>query len=226
MLPYYKTFTIDSLNDIAAEVYAAVLEMEPEFKSIIDQQLTSFTNMIKPVTNLSTARRLKKFSKLCPTLVIWLESKDIQLKDIFSMTAVTVGPKSATVIHVDPHTKEFPSYYEIGEAINLPIRNCEDAYTSWYSYAKPTNVTDEVLSYVKSHEYAAKFGKSHQEIMLTGYNSGCSFDEDNAIEVARVRLLTPTYTRIDIPHCAINQGDKVRVLLSIRLVKQIEIDKL
>lgn len=223
MTTYYNKLAIPNWEEMAHEINIAISQIHPKYREALAQNISTFTNLVVNYENTSIKQILKtykRFMSLCPKFSEWLNAHGVSYRDIFSMSLVIVAGNSASLIHVDPSSEKFPSY-KYGEALNFPIHNCDAAYTAWFQSITKLPLSEQLLAEIQSSEYATKNGMSHQEITKNAYMSGHIYDPTTSIEIARVKLTTPIYCRIDIPHQAINMATESRAVLSIRLTKEI-----
>ena len=140
----------------------------------------------------------EKLKALCPALCSYLESRD--LLERWKRTAcVKMRPHSSLVPHIDN-----PNIPERKWAINIPIKNCENSYTVFYS--APQKVID------KKRDRNAH-GNLVQKI---------EFSPDEITEIDRVESDVPYYCNTKIIHSGANPTNDVRILLSLRFEPDID----
>jgi hypothetical protein len=199
MLPYYKIITVPDLDRITQE---------------LDQALPEFD--LKAVYSFNIVDKARLL-ELAPALVAWLTA--VGLKNNLVVAAIIwAAPASVGVVHTDVRSNTDL----LGEAINLPVYNCEKGHSAWYqadqggSRIKATGENsslDQIAEYVP---YVLPVRRLHLTRVMTAGNP----------ELARVSNLHPIWFNTDIPHTGINTSDKPRIILSMRFNCPLDVDAL
>lgn len=109
---------------------------------------------------------------------------------------VTTGGM-AIPVHVDTGPFEW--------SLNLPLLNCDDSIVAVYKTDQPS-----ILKFIPGSDV------SYQ-----------GFDDESLLETeARVESLYPMLLNVKNPHNVINQSDKVRVMMLIRIKEELDSDTL
>jgi len=118
--------------------------------------------------------------------------KKRNLTDCYSLAVIRALP--VLIAPNFPHTDIMPEPYQ-KIAINWPVYNCENTYTTFYE--KKEGATPEVIKLPNGLPYSR-------------------YKFEDVVETHRIKLNEPVALRFDILHAVINDTDIVRVTASFR----------
>lgn len=126
--------------------------------------------------------------------------KQIDLYDRWITTSMcTIPPGQNYPLHIDSlnNTGRFV-------ALNIPIINCENTYTTWYDAEVKELIWDKLHGHIDST-----------------YDEACHCDWDTSKEIKRVESKDPMLINVSIPHSVFNPTDKFRFLVSTRFTPEL-----
>jgi hypothetical protein len=223
MLPYFKPLTADNLEAISQEIYANLPSVDINLNQCIEKNILRYDSLVDR-TSLNPQEDLANILDCFPLLLKWLESKGINPADILTVVRFFIPGNSKMNIHVDGNG-EMARQGWFGEAINIPVYNCQDSYTAWFD-AEPYFLSEEEANTLLGANHLATYGKDTHNSRLKSFQKGLIFKEETAVELARVRLNTAIWYNIKIPHQGINLNNSARIMLSLRFNKKLDVDKL
>lgn len=181
----YKKFEID--QEILSAIRSEVLHHINPCLIIVDKDKTQFV----PCDT-------EKLKALCPSLCSYLKSRN--LLDRWARTGfVKLPPHGNLFPHIDN-----PYIPNRKWTINIPIKNCEESYTVFYT------ATQKVMDKKRNNNI---HGNLVQKI---------DFSPDEITEIDRVKTDSPYYCNVSVIHGARNITDEERLLLSLRFEPDIE----
>ena len=223
MLPYFKKLDADNLEDISKEIYLKLPSIDAHLEHCQKNNLLRYDSLVD--RNSSSPREdLSKVISQFPLLVNWLATKGIDQSDILSLVRFYIPGNSKMNIHVDGNG-ELSRQGWFGEAINIPVHNCQDSYTAWFD-AEPYFLSEQEATVLLGPDHLTKYGLDTHNSRLKSFQKGLAFKEDTAKEIARVKLDTALWYNISVPHQGINLNSDARIMLSLRFNKKIDMDKL
>jgi hypothetical protein len=162
------------------------------YKLIASEVLSCLSDL--PDGNKFFIRDTDYFKQNCPALCSYLKS--INLYDRWNRTGISkLDAGGRLPLHSDGRCRC---------ALNVPILNCGDSYTIWYS---------------------AEVADSIKPVMINGAPTDATYiayQEECAIEIDRVCSDQPLWVNVQTPHTGINYSDKTRMVLTLRFDPELD----
>ena len=161
-------------------------------------EIENFYDIIKQFNSVIDRYRIKSklyfnhidrdsFLQECDLIKKYFDNNDCTIGNI---ATIELPPKSQGSLHTDSYRNTL--------AMNFPIFNCQDSYTSLYKVIDGT-------PYLKS---------------LSNGLTAMSYDKCTAIEISRYHLKNKAIMfNTQIPHRVFNNSDKPRLAISFRFIK-------
>lgn len=131
-----------------------------------------------------------KFINECPLFLKWASDQDLKIKLV---VGIKVNAHNEQIESKTPHIDLMDDERNI--ALNFPIKNCDNTYTTMYKLKKGDQI----------------------DITLPDGTAYSKFSDDSEFEeVETFYLKKPTFFNTGIPHQVFNNTDDVRLSLSIR----------
>ena len=119
--------------------------------------------------------------------------------EIAGIAVISVNNTTPMPIHTDT---EIDTVW----ALNIPIQNCVETYTSFYRILD--NQTPEILSHEKTYS-----------------STYANYRMDQVEEIDRLYLHKPAFFNTQVPHRAFNFSEEIRIILSVRFKTECDIAK-
>lgn len=173
----YKHISIDNHDLIVQELQEFVMKKMPE----IEKTSEKLNGLFVRTSNV------KECLIKSPNLKNWLELTNLNIRVI----AIIINYKSPQVRSMDPHVDT-----QVNDlALNFPVQNCSDCWTSLYKLNTGTYVKNTLPNGV---EY-------------TGFSDNSKFEE-----IDRFVLNSAVLFNVKVPHQVWNPTDNTRISVSLR----------
>jgi hypothetical protein len=223
MLPYFKILTADNLEAISQEIYANLHIVDPNLNQCIVKNILRYDSLVDR-DSITPNEDLTNIMNQFPLLLNWLESKGINRSNIVTIVRFFIPGNSKMNIHIDGNGEMIRQGWT-GEAINIPVYNCQDSYTAWFD-AEPYFLSEDEAIEMLGPKHLETYGQDTHNSRLRSFQKGLAFKEDTAKELARVRLNSAIWYNIKIPHQGINLNNGARIMLSLRFNKKLDVNNL
>tara|TARA_R110000803_G_C11832943_1_gene303544 strand:+ start:77 stop:649 length:573 start_codon:yes stop_codon:yes gene_type:complete len=170
----WRKVAVDNLAEMQKELWNIVPQVIPNWETDPGQFVHVDVDMIK------------KFSPLYANLI-----STLGLTDRWHTSAlITTNNDTTLQIHTDVYDPSERCF-----AFNIPVINCEDSYTVWYS------AEDPVINTINPED---------------GKDKVLFYNEETAVEIDRMPATTCAFVNNHTPHRPVTEHKKFRTILSSR----------
>jgi hypothetical protein len=206
---FYKSVIIDNLELIQQELNALVYKKIPNFDS-------------KTTTHRFTLFKKEEAVEYSPALADFIKSLGIYDRWAYCGFFLVAGSKISSKFSFTTHI-DHADWREASYALNIPVVNCEGAYTVWYDteieYDEPTSEQNEGSKKNPGDRFYPHWNDN--EFGKSGLSPKSKRNGAPQTEIARWHANQPAWINVSIPHQPVNLDVNPRVVISLRFIPEL-----